>query len=143
MRLLQGVGTWFVRQPRQKPGAKVTDVTRGNSYFRGNVEAVLKPYQNGNIDWDEGREGYLHPSAHIHKTAKKTSGRASLLSIPAEERIGSLIAAGGTIWATYAATVDFAGLWRMQIMPPGPVEVCVLGILMWLHAKWRRSLRVD
>jgi hypothetical protein len=29
----------------------------------------------------------------------------------------------------------------MQIMPPGPVEVCALGILAWLHAKWRRATR--
>ena len=51
------------------------------------------------------------------------------------------MAAAGMIWAVYEATVDYAGLWRLQIDPPGPLEVCGLGILLWLHAKWRRSLK--
>lgn len=107
---------------------------------------VLKPYQNGNIDWDEGRDGYVgSPTnyARVQNTAKKVSAQSCLLSIAAEERLGSLIAAAGMIWATYAATVDFDALWRMRVMPPGPVEVALLGILTWLHAKWRRSLKVD
>jgi hypothetical protein len=102
------------------------------------------------IDWDSGREGYLNsqnrfvPVVEIPKPAKKAKGQGSgPLGIRAEERLGSLIAAGGTVWAVYVATVDYANLWRMQIMPPGPVEVCALGILTWLHAKWRRSTKVD
>ncbi len=79
----------------------------------------------------------------VPKPVRKAKEQSSLFSIRAEERIGSLIAAGGTVWAVYVATVDYANLWRMQIMPPGPVEVCLLGILIWLHAKWRRSIKVD
>jgi hypothetical protein len=100
----------------------------------------------GYTGWDRGRESYTSssnkfvPVVAIPKLAKK-SGDGSLLSIRAEERIASLIAAGGMIWAVYVATVDYNNLWRMQIMPPGPVEVCALGILAWLHAKWRRSLK--
>jgi hypothetical protein len=101
------------------------------------------------IDWDSGREGYVNsqnrfvPVVEIPRPAKKVKGqRGGLLGIRAEEHLGSLIAAGGTVWAVYVATVDYANLWRMQIMPPGPVEVCALGILTWLHAKWRRSTKV-
>jgi hypothetical protein len=104
---------------------------------------VVRPYQSDDIDWDRGREGYDNLRARqvaVQKSARKSSG--PLLSILAEERIGSLIASAGTIWAVYVATQDYANLWRMQIMPPGPVEVCALGILLWLHAKWRRSTRV-
>ena len=103
--------------------------------------------QNGYIDWDEGREGYVRtqdkfvPVVAVNKPAKKAKGEDGLLSIRGEERLGSLIAAAGTVWAVYVATVDYNNLWRMQIMPPGPVEVCLLGILAWLHAKWRRSLK--
>ncbi len=107
---------------------------------------MAKPYHSDYIDLDQGREGYIHsPNTYtaIQKPAKKAASQRHLLSIRAEERLGSLIAAGGTIWATYVATMDYASLWRMQIMPPGPVEVCTLGILTWLHAKWRRSLKVD
>ena len=106
---------------------------------------VVKPYQSDHIDWDEGRQGYVDvPTTHtpIQQPARRASSQRHLLSIRAEERLGSLIAAGGTIWATYVATEDYASLWRMQIMPPGPVEVCALGILVWLHAKWRRSMKV-
>ena len=100
------------------------------------------------IDWDAGREGYVNspnkfiPVVAIPKTVKKPPTKGHLLGVRAEERLGSLIAAGGTVWAVYVATVDYNNLWRMQIMPPGPVEVCLLGILAWLHAKWRRSTHV-
>jgi hypothetical protein len=111
---------------------------------------VGKSDKGGYIDWDSGREGYVNsqnrfiPVVSIPKLAKKAkSTGGGPLSIRAQERLASLIAAGGTIWAVYVATVDYANLWRMQIMPPGPVEVCALGILAWLHAKWRRSMKVD
>jgi hypothetical protein len=106
---------------------------------------VTKPYKSDYIDLDKGRDGYINsPTAYVPgaKPAAKASGSRHFLSIGAEERVGSLIAAGGTIWAAYVATVDYAGLWRMQIMPPGPVEICLLGVLTWLHAKWRRSMKV-
>lgn len=73
--------------------------------------------------------------------ASVSSGQGYLIRIRTEELLGSLLAAAGTIWATYVATGDYASLLRMQIMPPGPVEVCGLGILIWLHAKWRRSTK--
>jgi hypothetical protein len=108
--------------------------------------SVRKPEKSDYIDWDAGREGYIQsrpnyvPAVSAQKTAKKASGQNGLLSIRWEERVGSLIAAAGTIWAVYVATQDFNSLWRLRIMPPGPVEVCALGILAWLHAKWRHSL---
>jgi hypothetical protein len=112
------------------------------------VEAVTKPYQSDYIDWDAGREGYVDvprtPTyAPVAKTTVQPRGKRHLLSIRAEERFGSLLAGGGMIWATYVASVDYASLWKMQIMPPGPLEVCALGILAWLHAKWRRSTKLD
>lgn len=115
-----------------------------NSQFCGTLHYVVKPYQSDYIDWDSGRQGYEDVrSRHVPvKTPAKKSG-GPLLSIRAEERLGSLVAAAGTIWAVYVATTDYANLWRMQIMPPGPVEICALGILAWLHAKWRRSTKVD
>jgi hypothetical protein len=100
----------------------------------------------GFIDWDAGRQGNASPrdlrvpALEIRKPAKSPAGGGTLLSIRAQESFGSLISAAGTIWAVYVATVDYNNLWRMQLMPPGPVEVCALGILAWLHAKWRRSI---
>lgn len=105
--------------------------------------------EKGYIDFDAGREGYIQrqdhfvPVVEMPKAQKKQPSRqgTGLLGIRSEERLGSMIAAAGMIWMVYVATVDYNNLWRMQIMPPGPVEVCVLGILAWLHAKWRRSIK--
>lgn len=109
---------------------------------------VAKSKQTDYIDWDAGREGYVQsrdkfvPVVAMPKNARKSSGGNHLLSIGAEERLGSLIAAGGTIWMVYVATVDYAHLWTMRIMPPGPLEVCAIGVLAWLHAKYRRSIKL-
>ena len=103
--------------------------------------------QNGYIDWDAGREGYVRsqdkfvPVVAVNKTAKPPKNEGGLLSVRAEERLGTLIAAAGMVWGVYVATVDYSSLWHLNIMQPGPVEVCLLGILVWLHAKWRRSLK--
>jgi hypothetical protein len=104
---------------------------------RGNLEAVDK--RNDFIDWNEGRDGYVPAPGAVTKAAE----RQFLLRTRTEELLGSLLAGAGTIWATYVATQDYASLWHTQIMPPGPVEVCALGILVWLHAKWRRSLKAN
>jgi len=115
----------------------VTPVTCLHSPPRGNLEAVAK--RNDFIDWNEGRDGYV-PTP---RAVTKASERQFLLRTRTEELLGSLLAGAGTIWATYVATQDYASLWHTQIMPPGPVEVCALGILVWLHAKWRRSLKAS
>jgi len=110
---------------------------------------VGKSDHNDYIDWDARREGYVDtrskfvPVVEIPRKPKKKSGRGNLLSVRVEERLGSLLTAGGTAWLVYVATLDFNRMWQMRIMPPGPVEVCALGILLWLHAKWRRSIKVD
>ena len=110
---------------------------------------MAKSDHNDYIDWDGRREGYVDtrskfiPVVEIPKTRKKKTGQGTLMSVRAEERLGSLLAAAGTAWLVYVATVDFNRLWQMRIMPPGPIEVCAVGILMWLHAKWRRSIKVD
>jgi hypothetical protein len=119
-------------------------VTCAERLSHGILEAVSRKDQNGFVDWDRGREGYLNVPqkpvyAPVSKSSSASGNNGSWLSIRAEERAGSLIAAAGTIWAVYAATHDYTNLWHFQIFQPGPVEVCALGILLWLHAKWRRS----
>ncbi len=127
---------------------RVTVVTCACGLLRGTVKVVQKNDKSEFIDWDAGREGYVDlPRAPMYapvpQPPSKPSGHRYPFSISTEERLGSLLAAGGTIWATYVATVDYASLWQMQILPPGPMEVCALGVLIWLHAKWRHSTKVD
>ena len=57
-----------------------------------------------------------------------------------EAQFGSIIAGGGIIWVALLALPQIgspAGL----AFPAGPMEVCALGIMIWLHAKWRGSVR--
>jgi hypothetical protein len=101
------------------------------------------------VDWDRGREGYLDvPQKPVYaavaaKPDQKCKSGHPLLSISAEERLGSLITAGGMIWGAYVATSHFAGIISLDLIPSSPIEVCALGILVWLHAKWRRSTKVS
>ncbi len=67
---------------------------------------------------------------------------APAMRIKNEERLGSLVAAGGIVWAARVASQDMNTLWNFSITQPGPLEICALGILMWLHAKWRGSIKV-
>jgi len=62
--------------------------------------------------------------------------------IKTEERIGSLVFWGGVIWAVDIATKDISNLFHL-LLTPGPLEVSAIGLLVWLHAKWRRSVRIN
>jgi len=61
-----------------------------------------------------------------------------------EVRIGSVIAAAGLIWAAKIVTDNFTGIdaFSFARLPRGPLELCAIGILIWLHAQWRRSVRL-
>jgi hypothetical protein len=62
-----------------------------------------------------------------------------VIGIHREERIASLVAAAGVIWAVSIAT---SAALPVPALPAGPVEACSVGVVLWLHAKWRRSLKV-
>ncbi len=62
--------------------------------------------------------------------------------ISTEERLGSLMFWGGVCWAVQIATKDIANVFRL-LLTPGPLEVCAGGLLVWLHAKWRRSVKIS
>ncbi len=62
------------------------------------------------------------------------------MGIHGEERIASLIAAAGVIWAVRVATTSMSPAYATELTV-GPLETCAIGILIWLHAKWRRSYK--
>jgi hypothetical protein len=114
----------------------------------GTVSIVTKYQQTEDAAWNRGREGYLDlPQkpvyAPVAKPAKKSKGQGPLLSISTEVRLGSLIAAGGMIWGAYTATQAYAGVLSLEIVRHEPMEVCAVGILVWLHAKWRLATKID
>ena len=92
--------------------------------------------------WGHEREGYAEDRVVSYAPARTPS--AGSLNIPwawIEERLGSLGVAAGVIWGVQAATTHLANraaFWET----PGPLEVCGFSLLVWLHAKWRRSVHL-
>jgi hypothetical protein len=57
------------------------------------------------------------------------------------------VAGGGITWAVYTATRDVSldpgfleTTLRNVFMQSGPLEVCGVGILIWILGKWRSSV---
>jgi hypothetical protein len=64
------------------------------------------------------------------------------VNIRTQEILGGCIAAAGIIWFGAIMTADFSRVALMRVPPPGPLELCGLGVVIWLIAKWRRSIRL-
>ena len=66
------------------------------------------------------------------------------------ERLGSIMAGGGIAWSVHVATrnMDFNDMmiwqntFRKIMLQTGPLEVCAIGVIIWLVAKWRRSVAI-
>lgn len=62
------------------------------------------------------------------------------------EKVGSLMAGGGVAYAVYVGTKDmplnqiWEGGFRQILLQRGPMEVCAIGILLWLAGKWRKTV---
>ena len=95
--------------------------------------------------WPTEREGYTEtirpayvpgpPTTKIISTKKSGIG----LSIATQEHLGSLIAGVGLIYSTYTITQNVAAVVKIGVWPPGPLETCAIGVILWLTAKWRRA----
>lgn len=92
--------------------------------------------------WGHEREGY---SAHRPQVAYAPAKLAAEASAPHwlhwEERLSSMGAGLGVLWgvhvsATHPNVLD--ALWETT----GPLELCAVASLFWLHAKWRRSTQL-
>ena len=62
------------------------------------------------------------------------------MSAHLEAQLGSLIAGGGIVWIAIVAAPQLGSASGI-VFPSGPLEVSGVGILVWLHAKWRSSVR--
>jgi len=59
--------------------------------------------------------------------------------VTTEERFGLLTFGGGAIWAAKVETIQISNIVHL-LLTPGPLEISAIGLLIWLHAKWRRSV---
>ena len=93
--------------------------------------------KNGREEWPFEREGY----ADLHRPAYATAPKLDLHyvspSVRIEEFLGSLISGGAAIWAAWIATANGVNPAAL-ITDPRPMELLGVGLLVWLHAKWRR-----
>jgi len=93
-------------------------------------------------EWLPDRERVGYEVTYTKPRAARSIERIGFWQrIKTEERIGSLVFWGGVCWAVQIVTKDIANLYRL-LLTPGPLEVSAIGVLIWLHAKWRRSVRV-
>ena len=81
------------------------------------------------------------PGDAVYNTTTKRRAIKRRANTRTEERIGSWLAVVGFIWTVHVGLTNYAGLCQWSWVPPGPLEVCGLGILIWLHAKWRRAVK--
>ena len=56
--------------------------------------------------------------------------------------MAAMLAAAGVIWGAYLLTRNFTPETLISIPPRGPLEFCAAGVIVWLIAKWRRSVRL-
>jgi hypothetical protein len=59
-----------------------------------------------------------------------------------ESILGSLIASGGMIYAIHIITKNFTTWSAITLPSGGPIEIVALGVVVWLHGKWRSMIRV-
>jgi hypothetical protein len=88
--------------------------------------------------WPEHAAPVVQPVIH---TSSGTSLRNLLFGVRTETRVGSLLAAVGAIMLAKSGTEHISNLAAFSF-PPGPLEICGLGVLVWLHAKWRHATRI-
>lgn len=63
-----------------------------------------------------------------------------------EEKLGCLVAAAGVVWAVYHGTYqahDVLQGFTAVYLKTGPLETSGIGILLWLHAKWRKAASIN
>jgi len=58
-----------------------------------------------------------------------------------EARLGLITFGGGLIWATKVETAQFSNVLHL-LQTRGPLDLSAIGLLIWLHAKWRKSVRL-
>ena len=60
-------------------------------------------------------------------------------SVRKQEVLACLIAGVGLVWAAQVCSSNYYWLFRALEFTAGPTDICALGILVWLTAKWRRT----
>ena len=90
--------------------------------------------------WPEERSGYDEriPVAYAPVTASGASFK-SKIPLWVKGKTAAFIAACGLLWSAQVLTAPISRVANLTATP-GPLEICAVSILIWLHTKWRRSV---
>ncbi len=91
--------------------------------------------------WGHEREGYTERRQVSYAPARPVAALSAPAWVRFEENLGSLGASAGVVWGVQVATSHLSNL-EALLETPGPLEACAVAALIWLHAKWRRSVRL-
>lgn len=92
--------------------------------------------------WGHEREGYSQHAPQVaYAPAKSVAGPSAPGWLRWEERFASLGAGLGLIWGVNVSATNPQVLEALR-ETPGPLEFCSICALIWLHAKWRRSIQL-
>lgn len=91
--------------------------------------------------WGHEREGYTERRQVAYAPAKPVAAPSTPPWLRFEENLGSLGGSAGVVWGVQVVTSHLPNL-EAILETPGPLEMCAVSALIWLHAKWRRSLRL-
>ncbi len=106
-------------------------------------QSVSRSAQTDKDFWPAERQGYSDVRRISYAPISATTLPAPHRTLPIEtqERVSTLIVVAGMIAAAHAMISGLSGLLRFHLFPPGPLEICALGVIVWLHAKWRRMVK--
>jgi hypothetical protein len=89
--------------------------------------------------WPEERSGYDAPVPVAYAAVAVTASPRPRVPLWVEEKLVAGIALAGVLWCVQVMTDPISRLTNL-IATPGPLEVCGISILFWLHTRWRHSL---
>jgi hypothetical protein len=102
--------------------------------------AMSEPVQLHTSDmWPEERPGYDAPVPVAYAALPVVPSPRPGIPLWVEEKVAACIAVAGVLWSAQAVTTPISRVANLTATP-GPLELCGISILVWLHIKWRRSM---
>jgi hypothetical protein len=80
-----------------------------------------------------------HASVVVIKFPRHGHAPRHWLRSRTEEWLAALLCLAGLMWS--AQRINLAVGPNQSLLPTGALQVCILGVLVWGHARWRRFAR--
>lgn len=112
-----------------------------NQNYKGRNIQQAPRRKNRQEEWPYEREGYNDVPQPAYASAPPTHVDIPPTNGRFEAFLGSVLAGCGAVWTAQVMTQS--GLTPGSLtLNSHPVELTGLGLLLWLHGKWRKSTQV-